>query len=102
MEHTIQKIYQKDAIIPIDSEFRDFDWKQTKCALIELIYSWHATEAFGKKNLKGIVKFIEKSFNVSLRNFYDTYDWLCGRPSPTVYIDEKREAFMLRMQKKLK
>jgi hypothetical protein len=102
LEQAIQKISQKDAIMQLDSEFRDFDWKQTKCALIELIYSWHATEAFGKKNLKSIVKFIEKSFNISLGNFYDTYDWLCGRPSPTVYIDEMKEALLLRIQKKLK
>ena len=34
-------------------------------------------------------------------NFYDTYDWLCGRPSPTVYIDEMKEALLLRIQKKL-
>ncbi|MFA6245360.1 MAG: RteC domain-containing protein [Mucilaginibacter sp.] len=102
LEQAIQKIGQKDAIMQLDSEFRDFDWKQTKCALIELIYCWHATEAFGKKNLKSIVKFIEKSFNISLGNFYDTYDWLCGRPSPTVYIDEMKSAFLLRLQKKLR
>jgi len=102
LEQSTLKISQKDAIMQLDSEFRDFDWKQTKCALIELIYSWHATEAFGKKNLKSIVKFIEKSFNISLGNFYDTYDWLCGRPSPTVYIDEMKEAFLLRIQKKLR
>lgn len=102
LEQTILKIGQKDMIMQIDSEFRDFDWKQTKCALIELIYSWHATEAFGTKNLKSIVKFIERSFNVSLGNFYDTYDWLCGRPSPTAYIDEMKEALLLRMQKRLR
>jgi len=80
----------------------DMGGTTSKCALIELIYSWHATEAFGKKNLKSIVKFIEKSFNISLGNFYDTYDWLCGRPSPTLYIDEMKEAFLLRIQKKLR
>lgn len=102
LEISIQKINHKDAFVQVDAEFRDFDWKQTKCALIELIYSWHATEAFGKKNLKSIVKFIENAFNISLGNFYDTYDWLCGRPCPTVYIDEMKEAFLLRVQKKLK
>jgi hypothetical protein len=102
LEQAIWKIGHKDKIMQLDSEFRDFDWKQTKCALIELIYSWHATEAFGKKSLKSIAKFIEKSFNVSLGNFYDTYDWLCGRPIPTVYIDEMKEAFLLRMKKKLR
>jgi hypothetical protein len=104
-EHLVQsiaKINQKEAIVRIDAEFKDFDWKQTKVALIELIYSWHATEAFGKKNLKSIVKFIERAFNISLGNFYDTYDWLCGRPSPTSYIDEMKEAFLTRLQKKLK
>jgi hypothetical protein len=102
LEQAIMRINQRDAITQIDAEFKDFDWKQTKCALIELIYSWHATEAFGKKNLKSIVKFIERSFNVSLGNFYDTYDWLCGRSSPTTYLDEMREAFLLRMEKKLR
>jgi hypothetical protein len=102
LEQAIQRINQRDAITQIDAEFNDFDWKQTKCALIELIYSWHATEAFGKKNLKSIVKFIERSFNISLGNFYDTYDWLCGRPIPTTYLDEMREAFLLRMEKKLR
>ncbi|OOQ56617.1 RteC domain-containing protein [Mucilaginibacter pedocola] len=102
LEQSIQRINQRETITQLDAEFYDFDWKQTKCALIELIYSWHATEAFGKKNLKSIAKFIERSFNVSLGNFYDTYEWLCGRSSPTVYIDEMKEAFLLRMQKKLK
>jgi hypothetical protein len=104
-EHLVQsiaRINQKEAIVRIDAEFKDFDWKQTKVALIELIYSWHATEAFGKKNLKSIVKFIERAFNISLGNFYDTYDWLCGRPSPTLYIDEMKAAFLTRLQKKLK
>ncbi|WPU98409.1 RteC domain-containing protein [Mucilaginibacter sp. cycad4] len=102
LEQAIACLSRKETIAGADLELRDFDWKQTKVALIELIYSWHATEAFGKKNLKSIVKFIERAFNISLGNFYDTYDWLCGRPSPTLYIDEMKEAFMTRLQKKLK
>jgi hypothetical protein len=102
LEQAIVKINHKEAMVQMDSDFKDFDWKQTKCALIELIYSWHATEAFGKKNLKTIVKFIERAFNISLGNFYDTYDWLCGRPSPTTYLDEMRQAFLLRLEKKYK
>ncbi|QQL49971.1 RteC domain-containing protein [Mucilaginibacter ginkgonis] len=102
LEEAIHRINQKETLLTTDVEFKDFDWKQTKCALIELIYSWHATEAFGKKNLKSIVKFIERSFNISLGNFYDTFDWVCGRSSPTLYIDEMKEAFLLRVQKKLK
>lgn len=102
LEHAIQRLSQKETVILADTEFRDFDWKQTKCGLIELIYCWHATEAFGKKNLKSIVKFIEKVFNISLGNFYDTFDWLAGRQSPTTYIDEMKEAFLLRVQKRLK
>ena len=102
LQQDILRITQREAIAQTDAEFRDFDWKQTKCALIELIYSWHATDAFGKKSLKSIAKFIERAFNVSLGNFYDTYDWLCGRSSPTIYIDEMKEAFLLRMQKRLK
>lgn len=99
---SISKISQRESITTTDPEFRDFDWKQTKVALIELIYSWHATEAFGKKNLKSIVKFIERAFNISLGNFYDTFDWLCSRQSPTLYIDEMKKAFLLRVEKKLK
>lgn len=102
LQQDILRITQREAIAQTDAEFLDFDWKQTKCALIELIYSWHATDAFGKKSLKSIVKFIERAFNVSLGNFYDTYDWLCGRASPTIYIDEMKEAFLLRIQKRLK
>ncbi|RCH56827.1 hypothetical protein DJ568_02940 [Mucilaginibacter hurinus] len=102
IDHTIQLVTQKDGIVQLDADFKDFDWKQTKVALIELIYCWHETEAFGKKNLKSIVKFIEKAFNISLGNFYDTFDWLCGRSSPTTYIDEMKEAFMIRIQKRLK
>lgn len=102
LQRDILRVTQREANANTDAEFREFDWKQTKCALIELIYSWHATEAFGKRSLKSIAKFIEHTFNVSLGNFYDTYDWLCGRSSPTVYIDEMKEAFLLRMQKRLK
>lgn len=102
LEQAILRLSRKEVIAGADQELTDFDWKQTKVALIELVYSWHATEAFGKKNLKSIVKFIERAFNISLGNFYDTYDWLCGRPSPTLYIDEMKEAFMTRLQKKLK
>lgn len=101
-EHLAQSILrfsQKEAIVQADPEMREFDWKQTKVALIELIYSWHATEAFGKKNLKSIVKFIERAFNISLGNFYDTYDWLCGRQTPTAYLDEMKAAFLTRLQK---
>ncbi|RVT98448.1 hypothetical protein EOD41_16795 [Mucilaginibacter limnophilus] len=102
LQQDILRITQREAIVQTESEYRDFDWKQTKCALIELIYSWHATEAFGKKSLKSIVKFIERAFNVSLGNFYDTYDWLCGRQTPTAYLDEMKEAFLLRAQKRLR
>ena len=102
LQSAVQRLHQKDAVIVTDVEMGDFDWQQTKCGLIELIYSWHATEAFGKKNLKSIARFIEKVFNVSLGNFYDTFDWLSSRPSPTTYIDEMKDAFMLRVQKRLK
>lgn len=102
LEQSIARLGQKESILKADAELRDFDWKQTKVALIELIYSWHDTEAFGKKNLKSIVKFIERAFNISLGNFYDTYDWLCGRPSPTLYIDEMKAAFLNRLQKRLR
>lgn len=102
LEEAIQKTGQRESLVHAGHEFQDFDWKQTKCALIELIYSWHATEAFGKRSLKSIAKFIERSFNISLGNFYDTYDWLCGRPCPTLYIDEMKTAFLMRVQKKLK
>ncbi len=102
IEHAIMKINQRDAIIQTDTAFGDFDWKQTKCALIELIYSWHATEAFGKKNLKSIVKFIERAFNVSLGNFYDTFEWLSSRQSPTLYLDEMKAALTERIEKKFR
>ncbi|WP_121811248.1 RteC domain-containing protein [Mucilaginibacter kameinonensis] len=102
LEQALRTVGRRESLVQADNDFQDFDWKQTKCALIELIYSWHATEAFGKKSLKSIARFIERSFNISLGNFYDTYDWLCGRPSPTVYIDEMKAAFLMRVQKKLK
>lgn len=102
IQQDILRITQKDSVMQTNSDIREFDWKQTKCALIELIYSWHATEAFGKKSLKSIAKFIERAFNVSLGNFYDTYDWLCGRQAPTAYLDEMKEAFLVRAQKRLR
>lgn len=102
LEQAISRLSHREQLIQTDLDMGDFDWKQTKCGLIELIYSWHATDAFGKKSLKSLARFVERAFNISLGNFYDTYDWLCGRPSPTVYIDEMKAAFLLRMQKRLK
>ena len=102
LQQDLLGIAQRDANGQADPDFQSFDWKQTKCALIELIYSWHATEAFGKRSLKSIAKFIERSFNVSLGNFYDTFDWLCGRQVPTAYLDEMKQAFLLRVEKRLR
>jgi len=102
LENEISKSHMRESTFHGDTDLKELQWKQTKVALIEMIYSWHATDAFGKMNLKSLAKFIEKVFNVQLGNFYDTFDWLCGRPCPTVYIDEMREAFLLRVQKKLK
>jgi hypothetical protein len=45
---------------------------------------------------------MEKWFNIFLEIFCDTYDRIYGRPNPTVYIDEMREAFLLQIQKRLK
>jgi hypothetical protein len=79
-------------------------WTQTKSGLIELIYSLHETRAIDNGNitLKRLAREFEKMFNVSLGNFYDTFDTIACRQKPTSYLDELREALRLRIGKKLK
>lgn len=80
----------------------DFKWEKAKCALVELIYCWWLTEAFGKKSIKKITAFAQKAFGVELGNVYDTFDWLCGRDNPASYQDEAKLLFMAHINAKYK
>jgi hypothetical protein len=79
-------------------------WTQTKAGLIELIYSLHETKAIDNGNitLKRLAREFEKIFNISLGNFYDTFDWIACRPKPTTYLDELKDALLVKIDKKMK
>lgn len=87
----------------IQQIFADINWTQTKAALVELIYSLYETKALndGDLTIKKLANYMEKVFNISLGNFYDTYEWLSARPNQTTFIDQMKDALYIRMQKKI-
>lgn len=79
-------------------------WTQTKSAMIELIYGLHETRAIenGNITLKKLAGIFERAFNISLGNFYDTFDWIASRSNQTTYLDELKQGLLARIQKKFR
>jgi hypothetical protein len=82
----------------------DFEWTQTKSALVELAYGLILTNSFnhGNATLNGLVKYLEKIFHVQLLNFYDTFKTLRQRDNRTLYIDQMKDALLKKMDDMLR
>ena len=67
-------------------------WTGKKTELIELTYAWIEAESFnhGKINIKEIVDYIEKMFNINLGDYYHVFLDMRGRKgsSRTIYLDK--------------
>lgn len=56
-------------------------WTASKSALVELLYALHGMQCFNGGNIEvsEIARFIEKSFNIDLGNFYKTFHEIKNR-----------------------
>lgn len=76
-------------------------WTGSKTDLIELIYGLHASGVFNKSSsdLKQIATYFESVFNVSLGNYYRTFQEIRIRKGGEIkFIDVLREKLMTRIQ----
>ena len=76
------------------------NWTGSKVALIELIYALHYQGVFdnGNADIRLIAKYLENTFNINLRNFYQTYLELRNRKmNPTKFLDTLREGLIRKM-----
>ena len=67
-------------------------WTGKKAELIELVYAWVEANSFdnGKVNIKELVEYIEKVFNIDLGDFYHVFTEMRERKSNsrTIYLDK--------------
>ena len=83
-----------------DSSTTPISWTGSKTDLIELIYGLHATGVFNRasSDLKQIASYFEAVFNVSLGNYYRTFQEIRLRKSgQTNFIDEMRKNLISRI-----
>lgn len=74
------------------------NWRGSKTALTELIYSLHAQGVFDNMDIKVIAKTFEKTFNIDLGDFYHTFMELKSRKiNRTKFLDSLRDALIKRM-----
>ena len=72
-------------------------WKETKTALVELLYALHFSEAFEGQDIKRLAQVTEKVFDIELGDIYRTFTELKTRNNPTKFLDTMRS----RMLKKI-
>jgi hypothetical protein len=75
-------------------------WTGSKTDLIELIYALHSTDVFnnGTANIKVIASAFEEVFNISLGDYYRTFqDMRIRKRSQTPFLDQLREKFVHRV-----
>lgn len=79
-------------------------WTQKDIALVENIYGWKETNALnhGKVSVARISRYMEKVFHVDLGNVSDTWNTICGRANPTIFMDDMKDGITERKRKKLK
>lgn len=73
--HLLQSIYHLEGyFFEKFSEKSPLTWSASKSGLVELIYALHGMQCFngGHVEISEIARFIEKSFNIDLGNFYKT------------------------------
>lgn len=75
-------------------------WTGSKTDLIELIYALHSTDVFnnGTVNIKLIASAFEDVFNITLGDYYRTFqDMRIRKRSQTPFIDFLKEKFLIRL-----
>lgn len=75
-------------------------WTGSKTDLIELIYALHSVDVFnnGTANIKVIASAFEDVFNISLGDYYRTFqDMRIRKRSQTPFLDILKEKFILRL-----
>ena len=83
-----------------DSPTIPISWTGSKTDLIELIYGLHATGVFNKatSDLKQIASYFETVFNVSLGNYYRTFQEIRLKKSgQTNFLDEMKQKLILKI-----
>ncbi|WP_276374296.1 RteC domain-containing protein [Chryseolinea sp. H1M3-3] len=99
-EYVFGAIQKIKAGAPGDSSMTPISWTGSKTDLIELIYGLHATGVFNKaaSDLKQIASYFETVFNVSLGNYYRTFQEIRLRKSGQVnFLDTVRKNLIQRI-----
>jgi hypothetical protein len=73
---------------------QDFNWTDSKSAIIELIYALHANKSInkGKCDIRELTAYFEKVFNVKINDIYRGFQDIKSRNSQTKYIDSLKTA----------
>jgi hypothetical protein len=105
LEKTILRLNSREEIdLSTFIEEEMIVWTQTNTALGEMIYGWKETKALnnGKISVARITAYMQKVFHVDLGNISDTWNYICGRANPTIYMDDMKKAMLERMALKLR
>jgi RteC protein len=97
--------YLNDALSAASSNSQDFKnsqllWTGSKTGLIELIYACQSSGVFnnGEADIRQISDFLQRSFNVSLGNYYRTFQEIrIRKKGRTAFLDQLREKLIERM-----
>jgi hypothetical protein len=104
LEATILKLNNKEDL-DLDSFIAQemMVWTQTDIALVENIYGWKETNAInhGKTSVAAISRYMQKVFHVDLGNVSDSWNTICERANPVIYMDAMSDGVKDRKQKKL-
>lgn len=85
-----------DAALPLTK----LTWQESKTALCEQIFAWHAKGSFGNIPLSRLANYIQKVFNVELNsNYTRTFDDMRLRNDPTPYLDSLIGALLKKMKR---
>ncbi len=75
-------------------------WQESKTALCEQIFAWHAKGTFGNIPLTRLSAYIQKVFNVELNsNLPRTFNDMSLRNDPTPYLDSLIDALLVKMKR---
>lgn len=75
-------------------------WLESKTALCEQIFAWHAKGTFGNIPLTRLSAYIQKVFNVELNsNLPRTFNDMSLRNDPTPYLDSLIDALLVKMKR---
>lgn len=91
---------KKESIDGDCGSLSSLSWTGSKTALIELIYSLQSVEVLnnGKTDIKQIASSFERLFNISLGNYYRTFQELRLRKSGmTNFLDQLKDKFIQRI-----